>query len=203
MFDDAGKLVGAKIDVATGEILPHAYKDYFDQGPKARRKPDATDIQPFWMIFVEGTDVAATAKTSTGKKKRGRPPTVHTNSLKACLSAFDAPGFALAGLPRLNEIVTAAVNLDMDGNTRPLSKKLVISLLQRLVVISAEGVREYMHLTLRQCCERHAQKIALCLRVIETAAATVAKTEWTKLRDSDDSDFAVETEDWTGSDDTD
>jgi hypothetical protein len=111
-------------------------------------------------------------------KQRGRPRIVHTNSLKASLSAFDAPGFALATLPYLDPVVTGAVNLDMDGNTRPLSKKLMVRLLQSLDVISAEAVREYMHLTSRQCSERHAQKIALCLRVIENALAPIAKTMW-------------------------
>jgi hypothetical protein len=118
------------------------------------------------------------AKPAEGKRKRGRPTMSHANSLKTCLAGFNAPGLALASLPYLDQIVTGAVNLDMDGNTRPLSKKLVVSLLQRLDVITAQAVREYMHLTLRQCSERHSQKIALCLRVIENAAATIAKTKW-------------------------
>jgi hypothetical protein len=179
LFDDAGTSVGARLDLLTGEILPHAYKDYPQRGPKARRNPDAPDIEPFWVkMIVAAPSIGTTEAPTGGKKKRGRPATVHANSLKACLSSFDAPGFALAGLPFLDQIVTGAVNLDMDGNTRPLSKKLVVSLLQRLDVISAEGVREYMRLTLRQCSERHAQKIAQCLRVIETALANVAKTKW-------------------------
>lgn len=37
---------------------------------------------------------------------------------------------------------------------------------------------EYMLLSLRQCTVRHAQRIALCLRVIEPAATKVAATEW-------------------------
>jgi len=70
------------------------------------------------------------------------------------------------------------VSTDFGSNTRPLSKKLVITLLQRLDVISTEGVQEYMHLTLRRCSERHAQKIAQCLRVIEHAAKVIAVTQW-------------------------
>lgn len=228
MFNDAGTSAGAKLDFATGEILPHAYKDFPEQGPKARRNPDAPDLEPFWVKSIAATPTGAAAPET--KKKRGRPTTVHTNSLKTYLAGFNAPGFALASLPFLDNIVTGAVNLDLGGNTRPLAKKLVISLLQRLDVISAEAVRQQMHLTLRPCSERHAQKIGQCLRVIEIAAATVAKTRWpapptfeiescgmvncsvcarsgteapTPDADScgsDDGDFAVETDRWSEAD---
>lgn len=130
-------------------------------------------------ITISSSDHSAiVAILPHASKKRGRPKIVHINSLKACLSAFSAPGFALARLPHLDHIVTGAVNLDMAGNTRPLSKKLMVRLLQHLDVISTEAVKEYMHLTLRQCSERHAQKIALCLRVIENTLAPIAKTKW-------------------------
>jgi hypothetical protein len=49
---------------------------------------------------------------------------------------------------------------------------------QRLDVISTVAVHEYMHLTLRSCAERHPQKIAQCLRVIERGAKTLAETKW-------------------------
>lgn len=179
LFNAEGRLTGAKINLSTGEIEAHDYKDYFEQGPKARRKLDAPVIAPFWMKFVEPTDGgAATAAATDSKKKRGQPPKVHINSLKPYLAAFSAPGFALAGLPFLDKIVTGVVNLDMDGNTRASAKKLTVSLLQRLDFISSQGVRDYMHLTLRPCCQRHSQKIAMYLRVIETAAAPIAKTLW-------------------------
>jgi hypothetical protein len=177
---------------------------------------------PFFHHFIEDAELS-TATVAEEKRKRGRPATVHANTLKPYLQGFSAPGFALASLPSFDSIVTGAVNLDMDGNTRPLSKKLVVSLLQRLDVISAEGVREYMHLTSRQCSERHAQKIALCLRVIERAAATAAATKWpappayeiepcgregcsvcsrSQTGDAElaDVDFAVETDNWADSD---
>lgn len=68
--------------------------------------------------------------------------------------------------------------MDFGGNTRPLSKKLVITLLRRLDVISAEAVEAYMHATMRQCSLRHAQKIAQVLRIIIHAAAKVAEADW-------------------------
>jgi hypothetical protein len=231
LFNDEGRLAGAKINLSTGEIVEHNYKNYFEQGPKARRKPDAPDIEPFWMKSVEErTDGAVTAAANDSKKKRGQPPKVHPNSLKPYLAAFSAPGFALAGLPFLDKIVTGAVNLDMDNNTRASAKKLAVSLLQRLDFISSQGVRDYMHLTLRTCCVRHSQKIATYLRVIETAAAPIAKTLWpaplayeidpcgrencsvctrsaTEVRTSDthshdyaDGDSAVEFDNWSDSD---
>lgn len=112
------------------------------------------------------------------KAGRGAPRKVRANSLKPYLQGFNSPGHALRDLPHFDNIVTGAVNTDFGSNTRPLSKKLVITLLQRLNVITAEAVQEYMHLTLRRCSERHAQKIAQCLRVIEHAARTVAEYQW-------------------------
>lgn len=143
----------------------------------ARHNLAASDIEPCWMKYADRSDDVAEA-SAAGPKKRGRPSKAATNSLKHRLSGFNVPGLALAGLPGLDHIVTGAVNLDLDGNTRPLSKKVVISMLQRLDVISTKAVQEYMHLTLRQCSERHAQKIAQCLRVIERAAASIAPSQW-------------------------
>jgi hypothetical protein len=230
LFDDEGRLAGAKIDLSTGEVVAHDYKDYFEQGPKARRKSISPDIEPFWMKSLERADGAATAAATAPNKRRGQPPKVHTNSLRAHLAGFSAPGFALANLLHLDRIVTGAVNLDMGGNTRASSKKLAVSLLQRLDFISAQGVRDYMHLTLRPCGERHSQKIAVYLRVIETAAAPIARAQWpapftydidpcgrgncsvcarpgmearnsgTQSHNYAESDFAVEIDDWTDSD---
>ena len=112
------------------------------------------------------------------KTGRGAPRKIRANSLKPYLQGFNSPGHALRHLPNFDNIVTGAVNADFGSNTRPLSKKLVITLLQRLDVITAKAVQEYMHLTLRRCSERHAQKIAQCLRVIEHAARAVAETQW-------------------------
>ena len=123
----------------------------------------------------EGNEPNKTVAPS--KRPRGRPPKVDTNALKPYLQDC-SPGYALSKLPEFDDIVTGSVNMDLGDNARPLSKKIVIAMLRRLDVISTDTVQHYMHMTLRQCCERHAQKIAQCLRVIQNASIKVAKTSW-------------------------
>jgi hypothetical protein len=132
--------------------------------------------------------VAKTVAPSKGKQ-RGKPATIHANSLKKYLGSYSSPGHALAELPQLDNIVTGAVNLDFGGNTRPLSKKTVLVLLRRLDVISTANVQEYMLLSLRQCTERHAQRIAVCLRVIEQAASKIAPAKWPNRSPLDETDM--------------
>lgn len=110
-------------------------------------------------------------------KKRGRPRIAKTNPLNVYLSASNAPGFSLARIPYIDHIVTGAVNLDMGGNTRPLSKKVILSMLLRLDEISTKAVQDYMHLTLRPCEDRQAQNIASCLRVVVNAATKLPLPE--------------------------
>lgn len=126
---------------------------------------------------TEKTQKVKTAKTSK-KTGRGAPKKVRNNSLKPYLQGFYHPGHALSKLPQFDHIVTGAVSMDMGGNTRPLSKKLVITLLRRLDVISTETVQAYMLATMRQCTPRHAQKIAQVLRLIVNATAKVAEAQW-------------------------
>jgi hypothetical protein len=122
---------------------------------------------------AERKDEAPTKKTG-----RGAPRKVRNNILKPHLLGFSHPGQSLNRLPQFDHIVTGAVNTDLGGNTRPLSKKLIITLLRRLDVISAEAVEAYMFVSMRQCTRRHAQKIAQVLRVTVHAAAKVAETQW-------------------------
>ena len=82
------------------------------------------------------------------------------------------PREALEKLPMFDDIVTGAVK-DSGGNTRPLSKTMMVSLLQGLDEIAANVIQKDAHLSLR-----HAQRIAMCLRVIERAAFKVAETHW-------------------------
>lgn len=112
------------------------------------------------------------------KKGRGRPKLIHRNTVRAQLASFGTTGSALATLPGLDRVVTGAVNLDLGGNTRPLSKRVVVSMLQRLDVISTESVLSFMQRTNRDCETRHAQKIAQCLRVIEKSASRIAQDRW-------------------------
>lgn len=120
-------------------------------------------------------------------KRRGRPPIIRTNSLKAHLQGYSSPGHALAALPELGHIVTGAVNLDYGKNANPLGMKTALVLLRHLDVISTETILEYMELSLRECCERHAQRLAQCLRIIERATRT-AKAQWPEPDERQSSD---------------
>jgi hypothetical protein len=149
-------------------LLP--YKPY----DAPQRAPFTLDITPSDEQDDEPKETVAPSKP-TG---RGQPRKVRNNSLKPYLQGYNSPGHALYNLPQFDDIVTGTLKTDLGKNARPLSKKVVISLLQRLDVISTVAVQEYMHLTLRSCTERHAQKIAQCLRVIERGAKTLAETKW-------------------------
>lgn len=111
------------------------------------------------------------------KVSRGRPRIIQANSLKAYLQGHSSPGHALAKLPKLGHIVTGAVSLDYGKNAKPLGIKTALVLLRKLDVISTEAILEYMALSLRPCTERHAQRLAQCVRVIERAARPL-KAEW-------------------------
>ncbi len=136
---------------------------------KASAKPDITESG------------ARVYEHPTKQTRRGAPRKVRANSLKPYLQGFRAPGYALRVLPQFDHIVTGAVNIDLGDNSRPLSKKLVITLLQRLDEISTEAIQNHMHATLRSCSERNAQRYCQCLRVILNATAKVAETQWPPL----------------------
>lgn len=127
------------------------------------------------------------SKSPAKAGRRGRPPIIHTNALKPYLQSFSSPGHALAKLPRLGSIATEAVSLDYGKNAKPLGIKTALVLLRRLNVISTESVLEYMRLSSRPCSERHAQRLAQCIRIIERAART-AKSEWPDASHVDEAD---------------
>lgn len=120
----------------------------------------------------------APAKSTAKPKPRGRPAIVHVNAIKPYLQSFSSPGHALAKLPQLSDIVTGAVSLDYGNNGKPLGIKTALVLLRRLDEITLEAIEGYMLLSLRECTQRHAQRLAQCLRVIERAAARIAKDKW-------------------------
>jgi len=144
--------------------VPH-HTEYQEQAPaiKLKRPP---------------RKAKAPARSTAKPKPRGRPAIVHVNSIKPYLQSFSSPGHALAKLPQLSDIVTGAVSLDYGNNGRPLGIKTTLVLLRRLDEITSEAIEEYMLLSLRECTQRHAQRLAQCLRVIERAAARIAKDKW-------------------------
>lgn len=127
------------------------------------------------------------SKSPAEARRRGRPAIIHTNALKPYLQSFSSPGHALVKLPRLGSIATGAVSLDYGKNAKPLGIKTALVLLRRLDVISTESVLEYMRLSLRPCSERHAQRLAQCVRIIERAARTV-KSDWPEPGHADEAD---------------
>ena len=138
---------------------------------------DVSQHAPLVTVLID-QDNELNERVAPPKRPRGRPPKLKNNLLKPYLRGVKSPGHALSILPGFDNIVTGAVNADFGGNTRSLSKKLVISLLQRLDVLSSVAVQEYMHKTSRSCCVRHAQKIVQCLTVIHNAAIKVARIQW-------------------------
>lgn len=67
---------------------------------------------------------------------------------------------AVQDYPFLDNIITGVCNLDLGGNTRPLSTAVVYTLLATQSLITTKLIAEAA-----QCSERHAQKICGCLRV--------------------------------------
>lgn len=129
-------------------------------------------------VAIVPVALAATQKT------RGRPKKVVPNRLKPYLQNFIFAKDALQILPGFDDIVHGAVRLDAGGNTRPLSKTMMVSLLQVLDEIRAEAVQESIGGSLR-----HAQRVAMCLRVIELAAYKVAQKHWYVPTETDWSDL--------------
>lgn len=116
--------------------------------------------------------VTVKAVGPVAKKVRGAPKKVVPNRLKPYLKHFMFPREALERLPMFDDIVTGAVK-DSGGNTRPLSKTMMVSLLQGLDQIAAGAIQEDTGLSLR-----HSQRIAMCLRIIERTGFKVAQTHW-------------------------
>lgn len=117
------------------------------------------------------------------KKPRGRPKKIVTNRLKPFLKNFVFPRQALKFLPMFDDIVTGAVRLDAGGNDRPLSKTMMVSLLQVLDEVSTEAIQ-----TTKGYSKRHSQRICQCLRIIESMAFKVAHKHWHPSTETDWSD---------------
>lgn len=158
LFNDEGRLVGAKINLLTGEVVAHDYKDYFERGPKARRNPNAPDCPPFWMHMAPGT------RSSVQITQKDTSTTNRFNAVKMYLDGYLDLSDAAEDLPLLQNIIESTNLLDLGGSTRPLNSGLLFSMLQHLDFITPKTVMEYMG-----CGRRHAQKVALCLRVIVNA----------------------------------
>lgn len=67
---------------------------------------------------------------------------------------------AVEDYPFLDNIITGVCNLDLGGNTRPLSTRVVYTLLTTQAIISTKLIMEAHYVG-----ERQAQKICACLRI--------------------------------------
>lgn len=164
MFNEDGLVVSAKIDLSTGEIKPHRYKDYFSKRPVIRVKAEPSNVEPPWVRIPEqerGTleAIKATVKTAAPASRKKR-----INSLQIYLEDYLSFSDALSDLPLLDNIILGSSLLDMGGNSRPVSQGALFHLLKNLEVITPADVRN-----IRGCSVRHSEKLALCLRVIVAA----------------------------------
>lgn len=100
----------------------------------------------------------------------GRPAKTHDNSaVHEYLSSFltysefkdEAPPILAS---QFDDVLTGVTRLDYGGNTRPLSRKVLFTLLAHLPVITTGNIME-----VHGCSEQHARKIAAALRVASQA----------------------------------
>lgn len=171
MIDERGLPVGAKIDMSTGEITPHTYKDYNPPMRKPKPNPLAQHLEPFWMSMPAGATKAVT--TPNAKKSRKRVGNGCKMYLQYIASqnnsdensvASEFTNLVTAKLPALMDIIDSVNQLDMGQNTRGLSRTALLSMLASLDDITAQAVRDFM-----DCSVRHSERVAGCLRVIITA----------------------------------
>jgi len=167
MLDDVGLPTGAQIDMTTGEVRPHAYKDYSAGLRRPKSNPHAQDLEPFWMQPLP--DVLGLKCSVTGwlgdtlpdvDKSRKKQP----NRAKDLLHDYLSLGEAVEDYPLLDHIICGATALELGGATRGLNRAHVFTLLQHLDVISPSTVRDFAGHS-----KSHSEKVAACLRIVSTA----------------------------------
>ena len=167
-----GTIASAKIDLETGEVVPHDYKDYFERQPRPRANPDAPEIDPFWM------QLTAPERDSkvVGLPDRSRKKTVNSvqpHLLRILERAQNAEEVVVptslrnaveVQLPSLVTIIEAANSLDMDGNTRGLCVDVLLAMLLHIDIISTAAITNFAGYS-----QTHSERYASCLRVIVSA----------------------------------
>jgi hypothetical protein len=172
LFNPDGRMTGAKIDLATGEVQQHDYKDYYNKSPKATANLNAPDVEPFWMSMpaaTRSTGIAPLQDKSRVKLINGCKMYIRElqrlDDLEGdLLLAAPLASTVAKELPMLMEIIESVNLLDMGGNTRGLSTAALLGMLATLDVITPATVRNFM-----DCSERHSRRVASCLRVIVNA----------------------------------
>jgi hypothetical protein len=164
MFDADMLLVGAKIDLGTGEVIPSGYKVHKRDRQVIRTKVEPSDVEPSWIRIPPPDHMQPEQANDTAKAAAPVPRKKRVNSLQMYLADHLSFSDALGDLPMLDNIVVGGSLLDMGGNTRPASLNGLFHLLKNLDVITPAGVR-----AIRGCSVRHSEKLAQCLRVIVAA----------------------------------
>lgn len=158
-----GTLVDAKIDLSTGEVTPHDYKALM--APlKVRRSAMVEPCEnPPWVRIPA-------AMRGTPARERDRSYKRIFNELKMYLGSYLTLREAIIDLPLLEDLVFGALQLDLGGNSRPLNPNLIFAVLQQLDWITSETVETFVG-----CTTRHAQRIAMVLRIILRGFVAVAE----------------------------
>ena len=123
MFDADGKVRDAKINLETGEVRQHVYKDRFKQRLKATRDPNAPDIEPFWMRMPAATRSTGLARQHDKSRiKLFNGVKMYLQHLLQTDEREDSPAaipFNLAvqsRLPQLTDIIESANLLGTGGS---------------------------------------------------------------------------------------
>jgi hypothetical protein len=183
MFDADGKLQDAKIDLKTGEVVQHVYKDRFKQPPKAKRDPNAPDTEPFWMCMPAAKRSTGLARQHDHSRKKlfngvkmYLQHLLQTDELEYSLAAMPFKLLVQSKLPQLIEVIESANLLGTGGSTRGLVQPELLAMLTKLDFITSETVREF-----KGCSVRHSERIAGHLRVIVRAFIAQAEASSSHL----------------------
>lgn len=152
-----GSYVPAKIDLETGEVVPHPYAIQKKQTRLIAKSSNAEAAPPWVTIPPPEYGAANSLKLKTVRKEM-------LNPMRGALKGYSTLDAVFSDFPYFENIFLGSLILDMGGNTRTLSPTLIFALLQTLKTISSETIQSFMG-----CSERHAQKIGVTLRVLITA----------------------------------
>lgn len=157
-----GRIRDARINMRTGEVRQHEYKNRFRQLPRAIPDPELQHLEPFWMRALDPVTSVDSTESEPNEKDVSRIKLV--NSAKEVLQLYVCLRDAVEDFPQLDDIICGATALDLGGNTRGLNRAHVFTLLQQLDAISAFQVRKFAGHS-----KSHSEKVAVCLRIIVRA----------------------------------
>ena len=157
-----GRIHDARIDMHTGEVRQHEYKNRFRRSPRVSLNTKSQQLEPFWVQSVDPMPTASSTELKPDEKDVSRIKMA--NSAKEQLHLYICLRDAVEDFPQLDDIICGATALDLGGNTRGLNRAHIFTLLQQLDVISAFQVRKFAGHS-----KSHSEKVAVCLRIIVRA----------------------------------